>query len=80
MVQGVEHNGQVDHFKRAGNHAGLTPESREPMTLRHVVAFDQVGLRFGLNEQFRRDQIAVCVPIVREIYLDVPAFQPFVEL
>ena len=79
MVQGIEHDSQVDHFERTGNHAGFAAEASEPVPLRHVVALDQVGLRFGLNEQLRRDQIAVSAPAIRKENLDVPTFQPFIE-
>ena len=72
MNGGVKHGSQLNHLHRAGDRTSFTPESGEPVPLRHIVAFDQMGLCFGLYKQFRRNHIVVDMPMVAEIDVNVP--------
>ena len=40
MNRGIEHCRQINLFHRTGNDAGISPKSRKPMTLRHIIAIN----------------------------------------
>jgi len=75
----VKPDSQINHLFRTRHTASLAPEPCKPVPLRKVVAFNQMCLRFCLNQQFRRDQIAVCAPFVREEDSYIPALQSLVK-
>jgi hypothetical protein len=77
---GIEHCGQFDHLHGARNDTGFAAKPCKPMSLWPIVALNQMRLRFGLNEQFLRNQICINVPIVAEIDLNIPSLQSFAEL
>ena len=79
MEGSVKSDGEIDHLLRAGNANCFSAKAGEPMPLRHVVALDQMRLRFALHKQFRRDQIGIRTPVIREKDGDLPVLQSLVK-
>ena len=51
MVGGIQHGSEINHFHGTGNNAGFASESGKPVTLRHIVALNQMRLGFRLYEK-----------------------------
>jgi hypothetical protein len=73
-------NGQVNHKHAPRNYAGLATEPAAPVPLPKIVAFNAVGLAFGLHELFRRYQSCVSLPPVGEKHRHLKPFQSIKHL
>ena len=75
MVVGEERHGGVDHLDRAGDHAGASPEAREPVPLAGVVAL--APLRLVLADVMAPDRQGLIVrcPVIGAEQPHTPACQ-----